>query len=208
VRRRLAWGIIGAAALAAVGAVLVLGPDTDPAPERFTTQPAREPERQVKAPLTPEARRVAMRMPAAVFARAGGVAGTRVTSSGGMTVAMGGVGTGAPGFGVMATEPLHAASFEAHTSVRQLPSQQMEGVLVDGTRSTMTIPAGQVGNLQPIEVVSERWFSKELNAVVLSRTSDPRFGETIYRLESVVRGEPSPELFQVPADYQIQGMAR
>ena len=68
-RRRLAWGIIGAAALAAVGAVLVLGPDTDPAPERFTTQPAQEPERQVKAPLTPEARRVAMRFIQTAVAR-------------------------------------------------------------------------------------------------------------------------------------------
>ena len=68
-RRRLAWGIVGAAALAAVGAVLVLGPDTDPVPERFTSQPAQQPERQTKAPLSPEARRVAMRFIQTAVAR-------------------------------------------------------------------------------------------------------------------------------------------
>ena len=68
-RRRLAWGILGAAALAGIGAVLVLGPDKDPSPQRFSTMPAQEPERAVEAPLSAEAKRVAMRFIQTAVAR-------------------------------------------------------------------------------------------------------------------------------------------
>jgi hypothetical protein len=85
----------------------------------------------------------------------------------------------------------------------QLGSQTIEGVLVEGTRTTTSIPAGQIGNERPIEMVSERWFSPELKALVLSKQSDPRFGETTYRLSSIARGDPDPSLFEIPSDYTI-----
>jgi hypothetical protein len=84
-----------------------------------------------------------------------------------------------------------------------LGTQTVEGVVAEGTRSTVTIAAGQIGNERPIEVVSERWFSPEIKALVLSRQSDPRFGETTYRLSNIVLGEPSPSLFDVPSDFTI-----
>jgi hypothetical protein len=84
-----------------------------------------------------------------------------------------------------------------------LGTQTFDGVVADGTRSTVTIPAGQIGNERPIDIVSERWFSPDLKTLVLSRQSDPRFGETTYRLSNIVRGEPDPSLFEVPSDYQI-----
>jgi hypothetical protein len=86
----------------------------------------------------------------------------------------------------------------------QLAPQQIEGVQAEGTRVTTTIPAGTIGNQAPINIVGERWFSPELKVVMLSQQTDPRFGETIYRLENVVRAEPAAELFQVPADYKIE----
>jgi hypothetical protein len=70
----------------------------------------------------------------------------------------------------------------------------------------VTIPAGTIGNQAPIEMISERWFAPELGVVVMSRRTDPRFGETTYRLQNIARGEPSPELFEVPADYTIEAM--
>ena len=85
-----------------------------------------------------------------------------------------------------------------------LGTRDIEGVQAEGTRTTVTIPAGAIGNVAPIEMVSERWFSPELKTVVLSRRSDPRFGETTYRLERIVRTEPPAELFQVPADFTIE----
>ncbi len=85
----------------------------------------------------------------------------------------------------------------------ELGTQSIEGVVVEGTRSTITIPAGSIGNERPIEVVSERWYSSELQTLVMSRHSDPRFGETVYQLKNISLAEPSSDLFEVPLDYDI-----
>jgi hypothetical protein len=85
-----------------------------------------------------------------------------------------------------------------------LGTQSIEGVTATGTRHTFTIPAGQIGNERPIEIVDERWFSKELEAFVMTRHSDPRSGETLYRLTNINRTEPDHYLFEVPADYQMK----
>lgn len=68
------------------------------------------------------------------------------------------------------------------------------------------IPAGRIGNKLPIEIVSERCHSPELNVVVLTRYADPRSGERIYRLESIKRDEPNAELFKVPADFALKSV--
>jgi hypothetical protein len=88
-------------------------------------------------------------------------------------------------------------------STEQLGTRQIEGVAAEGTRTTMTIPPGEIGNIGPIEVVTERWFSKELQEAVLITRRDPRSGETTYRLTNIVRREPPPDLFMVPSDYKI-----
>jgi hypothetical protein len=85
-----------------------------------------------------------------------------------------------------------------------LGTREIEGVTAEGTRTTITLAAGAIGNVRPIETVTERWYSPELRVVVLSRRADPRFGETIYRLTNIVRGEPDPALFEVPADYKTE----
>ena len=91
------------------------------------------------------------------------------------------------------------------SSSAPLETQSIEGVLTEGTRSAETIPAGAIGNDRPIQVSSERWYSPELKTLVLSRRSDPRSGDETFRLTNIRRGEPSPDLFQVPAGYQIAG---
>ena len=68
---------------------------------------------------------------------------------------------------------------------------------------TTTIPAGQIGNLNPINVVTERWIAKDLQMAVLMTRRDPRSGDTVYRLTNIVRAEPPPDLFTVPSDYRI-----
>ena len=85
-----------------------------------------------------------------------------------------------------------------------LGKQTIEGVLADGTRTVHTIAAGQIGNERPIEVVSERWYSPDLRTVLSHKRTDPRFGETSYRLINLRRGEPDPSLFQPPADYTLE----
>lgn len=85
-----------------------------------------------------------------------------------------------------------------------LGKQMVEGVEAEGTRSTITIAAGEIGNERPIEIVNERWYSPELQTVVMTRHSDPRFGESSYRLTNIDRSEPAKSLFEVPADYTLK----
>jgi len=85
-----------------------------------------------------------------------------------------------------------------------LGQQTVEGVNATGSRTTTTIPTGAIGNLQPIKVVSEQWVSTDLQVLVMTKHSDPRSGDTGYRLQSIVRAEPDRSLFTVPADYTMK----
>lgn len=98
-----------------------------------------------------------------------------------------------------------AASGGGQTTRENLAEQVIEGVRATGTRSTTVIPAGAIGNMNEIKVVSEQWFSPDLDVLVLTKHSDPRVGETIYRLTNIVRAQPDPNLFVAPADYTIKG---
>jgi hypothetical protein len=84
-----------------------------------------------------------------------------------------------------------------------LGTQTIEGVTAEGTRSTLTIPAGEIGNTLPIEIVDENWYSPELQVTVMTKHRDPRTGETTYRLTNINRSEPDRSLFEVPADYTV-----
>ncbi|MGB7208600.1 MAG: hypothetical protein WBD27_08065, partial [Pyrinomonadaceae bacterium] len=89
------------------------------------------------------------------------------------------------------------------TKTEQLGTQNVEGVNAEGTRTVTTIPAGAIGNERPIEMVYEKWYSNELQLVVMSKHSDPRFGEQTYRLTNIVRSEPDSSLFTLPMGYKV-----
>jgi hypothetical protein len=89
------------------------------------------------------------------------------------------------------------------SNTEDLGSQTMEGVVANGVRTTHTIPAGEIGNDRPITIVTEVWTSPDLKTVVYSKRSDPRMGEQTFRLTNIVRTEPNPSLFTVPADFKI-----
>jgi hypothetical protein len=97
---------------------------------------------------------------------------------------------------------MHFTAEEAQTE--SLGKQMIEGVEAEGVRTTTTIPAGQIGNERPIEMVSESWYSERLKTVVLTKHSDPRMGETTYRLTNIQLIEPLPSMFEVPAGYTLQ----
>jgi hypothetical protein len=87
---------------------------------------------------------------------------------------------------------------------QSLGTQSINGVNAEGTRITRTIPAGQIGNDKAIQIVSERWFSPELQVMVKSTHSDPRFGTSTYTLTNIQRAEPAASLFAVPSDYTVK----
>jgi hypothetical protein len=93
---------------------------------------------------------------------------------------------------------------EPDVKTESLGTQIIEGVQAEGTRTTVTIPAGQIGNEKDLQTVSERWYSPDLQTVILRKQSDPRFGDTAYRLTNIQRAEPPASLFQVPSDFTVR----
>jgi len=89
------------------------------------------------------------------------------------------------------------------TKTEDLGTQTIEGLACEGTRRTTVIPAGSIGNERPIEMVYERWYSKDLQMVVSSKHVDPRFGEQTYTLKNINRSEPDPSLFTVPQGFKV-----
>ncbi|MGI8959753.1 MAG: hypothetical protein ACR2IV_08350 [Bryobacteraceae bacterium] len=85
-----------------------------------------------------------------------------------------------------------------------LGTQTIEGVVAQGTRITRTIPAGQIGNVQPIVITTESWYSPDLKVLVMSKSNDPRMGDTTYKLTNIQRSEPTPSLFRPPDDYTVR----
>lgn len=85
----------------------------------------------------------------------------------------------------------------------QLGTKTISGFEASGEKVTRTIPAGEIGNEKPIEVVTERWFSADLQLPVLVVHTDPMMGTASTKVTSVTRAEPDASLFQVPSDYKV-----
>lgn len=109
-----------------------------------------------------------------------------------------------PQMPVMLLQKMDISSNDAaNPTTEDLGSQTMEGVRVNGTRTTRTIPTGQIGNDAPIKIVTEVWTSPDLKTVVYSKRSDPRMGEQTFQLKNIARAEPDPSLLFVPAGFTI-----
>jgi hypothetical protein len=88
--------------------------------------------------------------------------------------------------------------------VESLGAEVINGLMAKGTRITTIIPAGAVGNEQPLTTTSETWMSEDLHQPVLTKYFDPRSGDMVREMKNITREEPDPSLFQVPADYTIE----
>jgi hypothetical protein len=96
------------------------------------------------------------------------------------------------------------ANRRANVTTTSLGTQTINGVQAEGARVTHTIPAGAIGNANPIVITNERWYSSELQTVVMIKRSDPRMGTTTFQLTNIQKQEPDASLFQVPADYTVK----
>lgn len=90
---------------------------------------------------------------------------------------------------------------------KDLGTREFSGVKATGVQRSYEIPAGEIGNRNPIVVSTETWTSPELQAVVYQKRSDPRSGEFVYRAENLKRDEPAASLFTVPSDYTVKDAA-
>jgi hypothetical protein len=90
-------------------------------------------------------------------------------------------------------------------TTEDLSSKLVNGVMAQGTRVTTVVPVGAIGNDKEFRSVTERWFSPDLNLLIKSVSTDPRFGTTTYELTNISRQPPDPALFRPPADYTMVG---
>lgn len=110
-----------------------------------------------------------------------------------------------PGPAMMVWDAAESGANPAAKS-ESLGKRMIEGVECDGTRETLTIDAGQIGNERPIQTVTERWYSPRLQQDVLRKSTDPRFGETTFKLTRISQAEQPRMLFEVPSEYKIEDM--
>jgi hypothetical protein len=78
----------------------------------------------------------------------------------------------------------------------RLGERKVDGVTITGSRVEATIPAGAMGNEQPVKMSAEQWYGKDLQVVVEATYKDPRTGETKYKLREIQRDEPDARLFR------------
>ncbi len=87
------------------------------------------------------------------------------------------------------------------TREEALGTRSIAGVQSVGTRVTLTIPVGEIGNTQSIDIIGDLWESPELKVLLYSRYSNRETGLFEYRLTNISRSNPAPELFSLPQDY-------
>ncbi len=79
---------------------------------------------------------------------------------------------------------------------------------VDGVETIVTTISQRSGLAQGYDrdftVVRQTWFSPELGIVMMEKNTDPRSGESAFRIENFSRVEPSFDLFQLPSDYELR----
>ena len=161
--------------------------------------------------------KTAQKMPAIPPPTAADAASASVSANGKYFIQMGTgqVSTGGPalplppppavaGPGVMMLQKTIIGDNEfVNSNTEDLGSQTMQGITVTGTRTTRTIPKGQIGNDAPITIVTEVWTSPELRTAVYSKRADPRMGEQTFQLTNISRSEPEASVFLVPAGFAI-----
>ena len=95
------------------------------------------------------------------------------------------------------------AGSNANVTSQNLGSNTVNGMFVEGTQTTRTIAADQMGNTAPIQITTARWYSPELSVDVSTETNDPQHGKSTTSLTNISRGEPASTLFEVPSDYTV-----
>jgi hypothetical protein len=88
-----------------------------------------------------------------------------------------------------------------NAKTEELGTKTIEGVSAVGTRNTFEIrlPGGKTA-----QATSERWFSPDLQTVVMSRHLDPMSGEHVFKLVNIKLAEPAANLFAVPTGFRVE----
>ena len=98
----------------------------------------------------------------------------------------------------------HTVRAPRQVSPADLGLRTIAGIEAKGTRTTSIIPAGDVGNDQPLSIVTENWMSTQYRTALLSIINDPRMGKRTDEVTEFQPGEPDPQLFKIPEGYIVR----
>jgi hypothetical protein len=91
------------------------------------------------------------------------------------------------------------------TLVREsIGTDVIDGLNVIGTRETITISTGAVGNSQPLISTREFWYSPDLEINLSTLRKDPREGQQAIRVLDLSRTDPAADIFKIPANYTVE----
>jgi hypothetical protein len=92
----------------------------------------------------------------------------------------------------------------SEVTIESLGTQVMEGLTVEGTRTTTMARYGTLEGAPRIKVVQERWYSPDLQMDIMVTNDDPRQPTvTVTRFTNIQRTEPDPALFRQPTGYTV-----
>jgi hypothetical protein len=105
------------------------------------------------------------------------------------------------------TEPVIPAGEMAngtrYLSRASLGTRTMEGLETIGTRETITIQAGVIGNSAPIDSTKEFWYSPKLGLNLQVLRLDPLHGDQLFNVTDLKLSEPDSRLFVLPAGCKV-----
>jgi hypothetical protein len=93
-------------------------------------------------------------------------------------------------------------------ALESLGNDVIDGLNVIGTRETISINAGVLGNNQPLVSTREFWYSPDLQVNLAVTRKDPREGTQTIHVMDLSRSEPDPAMFQVPAGFVVQDLRK
>ncbi len=96
-------------------------------------------------------------------------------------------------------------SAKRYLTRESLGSDSINGLNVVGTRETISINPGVLGNNQALVTTREFWYSPDLQVNLSVTRQDPREGTQVINVVDLSRSEPDPSLFHVPAGYVVEG---
>ncbi|MBB5342756.1 hypothetical protein [Tunturibacter empetritectus] len=102
--------------------------------------------------------------------------------------------------------PCNEQANTSNTGVEKLGTRNIQGLVVEGTRSSYTVAIGRNQNDKPYIVVHEIWYSPKLKIVVLETNDDPSSGSTRNELIDINLGEPDTKQYRPPSDYVIHDL--
>jgi hypothetical protein len=117
--------------------------------------------------------------------------------------------TAAPGAARLAEQLASALTVAGSVSQSaSLGTKLIDGMTAEGSKVTVTIPAGAAGNVRPMVNTGESWYSRELRLDLLVKANNPFTGDSVTRVQNLSRLEPATALFTVPADYTVREIVR